>query len=405
MNIEIMEEKYINLLLNRCLNFDNSKSLLIYYNTVNKNFVDKVIEHAKKIGVIDIYLDEYNIYEYRDKINNLSLEEIEKDKYFDKSIWDSYAKKGASFLMFESEFPGVMDDVDQEKLSKARFISRNSRKLYRDKSARNEIPWCIAALPNKLWADSIFKNDENSYEKLYEVILKMCMIDTDNPIDSWNNYIKKATKRANKLTSMGIKKIHYTNSLGTDLYISYPEGSIWECVGSESENNMIANMPSYEVFTSPDYRKTEGIVYNSKPLMYGGGLVDKFYIKFENGKAVDYKAEIGNEILKNIITSDDTSCYLGETALVNYDSPISNTGLVFGTTLFDENASCHIALGNSFPTCIKDGTKMSKEELIKKGLNYSSNHVDFMIGTNDLRIEAETKDGNIVLFKDGNFPF
>ena len=402
-NYEVLEDKYIELLLKRCLNFDKSKSLFLSYDKVNKRFADKVISYAKNMGVLDIGIDCEDIYERHEKLKNIKLEDIEKDSYFDKSNWDIYAKKDASFLMLESEFPGVMDDIDPKKIAKAKFTNRKTRELFREKELKNEIPWCIAAIPNQVWADKIFKNDPNSLEKLYDVIFKMCMVDTLDPILSWNNYIKEVDIKIRKLNDLKITKLHYTNSLGTDLYIEMPEYVIWRGVGSGSEKNMIVNMPSYEIFSSPNYLKTEGIVYSSKPLFYGGAVVNDFYLKFKEGKVVDFNAKEGYEILKGIIESDSNSCYLGEVALVDYDSPISNTKLVFGTTLFDENASCHLALGEAFSDTIPDGSNMSREELLKNGLNVSSNHVDFMIGTSDLVIEAETKDGLIKLFDKGNF--
>lgn len=401
--INLLEDKYIKLLLERCLNFKKSKSLFISYDKVNKNFVDKVVSYAKGMGIDDIKLEENDIYTLRNKLDNLSLEEIENDKYFDKSIWDVYAKKDASFLMLETEFPGVMDGVDEEKFVYAKSINRKTRKLFREKETTYQIPWCFAALPNQIWADNIFKNDPNSYNKLFKVICSMCMVDTDDPIASWNEYIKISGDRANKLNSMKIKKLHYTNSLGTDLYVGIPDDAIWVSVGSGLEQDMLVNMPSYEIFTSPDYLSTEGIVYSSRPLMYGGSLIDNFYIKFKQGKVIDFNAEVGLNILKGIIESDDKSCYLGEIALVDYDSPISNTKLIFGNTLFDENASCHLAFGDAFPTCLKNGLNMTREELLKKGINHSNNHVDFMIGTSDLKIEAETVNGKITLFENGNF--
>ena len=399
--LEMLEDKYIELLLKRCLNFKKSNSLFISYDKVNQCFVDKVIAYAKDMGINDIAIDSEDIYLRREKLLNINLDDIEKDPYFDKSKWDEYAKKDASFLMLESEFPGVMDDVDPKKVSEAKLINRKTRELFRVKEMRNEIAWCIAALPNQVWADSIFKNDPDSYNKLFEVIFKMCMVDTQNPIESWNNYILESQNRVSKLNDLKISKLHYTNSLGTDLYVELPSGAIWQSVGSE--HNMICNMPSYEVFTSPNYLKTEGIVYSSKPLFYGGAKVNDFYLEFKEGKVVDFDAKEGKAILKGIIESDNTSCYLGEVALVNYDSPISNTKLVFGTTLFDENASCHLALGEGFADSIQDGAKMKKEELLKNGINVSSNHVDFMIGTSDLIIEAETINGKINIFENGNF--
>ena len=401
--MENNEKKYIKLLLERCLNFNKSKSLLISYDKVNKSFVDHVVEYAKTLGVNDIYLDEDDINTTKEKLENLTLDEIEQDPYFDKTIWDEYAKKDASFLMLETEFPNELEDIDPLKIAKAKYINRTTRELFRKKEASNEIPWCIAALPNEKWARSIFPNEDNAYEKLYEVILNMCMVDKEDPIKSWNEHLNKLKKLSTKLTDLKITKLHYKNSLGTDLTIELPSDVIWNSAAGSEDSNMLVNMPSYEIFTSPNYLKTNGIVYSAKPLIYGGGKIDEFYIEFKDGKVVNYDAKKGKEILKQIIESDKNSCYLGEVALVNNNSPISNTNLVFGTTLFDENASCHLALGDGFPDSIKDGLTMTKEELLGKGINQSKNHVDFMIGTKDLEIKAETKEGSILIFENGNF--
>ena len=201
---------------------------------------------------------------------------------------------------------------------------------------------------------------------------------------------------------MKIKKLHYKNSLGTNLVVEMPDNYLFVSASDDKED-MFVNMPSYEIFSSPHYLKTQGIVYSSKPLVYAGSLIDKFYIEFKDGKVVNYDAKVGKDILKGIIKTDSNSCYLGEIALVNNDSPISNTGLVFGTTLFDENASCHLALGDGFSECIKNGSSMSKEELLNNGINRSMQHVDFMIGTPDLEIDAETENGIVPIFKNGNF--
>ena len=398
-----LEDKYIKLLLEKCLNFDKSKSLFISYDVVNKDFVEKVIDYAKKMGVTDIGIDEEDINVTHDILSKSSLGEIEKNPYFNKSKWDTYALKDASFLMLETEFPHIMDDIDSEKVAKARFINRSTREVFRKKETTYEIPWCIAALPNEVWANDIFKDDPQAFDKLYEVIFKICMVDTENPIESWNNYLEKNAIISKKLNELEIKKLHYKNSLGTDLTVEMPDRSIWLSAEGEKDLNMFVNMPSYEIFSSPDYRKTNGIVYSSRPLCYGGGLIDEFYVKFKDGKVIDYDAKVGKEILKGIIESDNNSCFLGEVALVNYDSPISNTGLVFGTTLIDENASCHLALGDGFNDAIEGGIDLSDEELLQRGINRSKQHVDFMIGTSDLEIEAETNKGLVSLFKNGNF--
>lgn len=399
--MEELENKYIELLLKKCLNFKKSKSLFISYNKVNKDFVEKVIMYAKKLGVEDIGIDEEDNEVKHQKLKEETNEEIEKDPYFDKNKWNKYAKKDANFLILDTEFPGLYDDIEPEKIAKAGYINRETRKLFREKEITYQIPWCIAALPNEMWAANIFKNNKNAYEKLFKVICQMCMVDEKDPIKSWDNYLKKTDENTKKLNDLKIKSLTYKNNIGTNLKIYIPEDAIW--TSAAEDEDMFVNMPSYEIFSSPDYKKTEGIVYSSRPLVYNGGEIDEFYLKFKNGKVIDFDAKKGKDILKGIIESDANSCYLGEVALVNYDSPISNTGLVFGTTLFDENASCHLALGDGFSDCIKDGIKKTKDELLALGINQSTTHVDFMIGTKDLNIEAETSEGKKLIFKNGNF--
>lgn len=403
MNLGILEDKYIDLILKRCLNFDKSSSLFINYIKENKNVVDKIIEKAKKIGIEDIYLDEEDLKKTHELLINLSVEEIKKDEYFRCDKWDEYAKKDASFLILESYIPKLMDDIDEEKISASNYVKRTTKPIYKKKQMTYDIPWCICCLPNELWAKELFPDKENSYELLYKTLLNICMVDEYDPIDNWNNYIKDTIHRVNKLNELKIKKLHYKNDLGTDLIIELIPDSVWEGVGTGKEENMLVNMPSYEIFTSPNSKKTEGIVYSSKPLNYNGALIDEFWLKFEKGKVIDFDAKKGKKILEGIINSDDGSSYLGEAALVSYDSPISNTNLVFYETLLDENASCHLALGEGFKTVIKDYDKYSDEEIEKMGLNISKVHVDFMIGTKDLNIVAETDNGNIEIFKDGNF--
>jgi aminopeptidase len=401
MNKDKLDEKYVKLLLERCLNFDKSSILFINYNQEIKPFVTKIVDYAKKIGIKEIYLDEDNPILIHETLKNQTLTELETNPLFNKSIWDDYAQRNATFLMLETEYPNLMDDIEPEKLAKTSFLKRASRPIFREKETTNEISWCIAAYPGEIWSKHLFPNDINAYDKLYNLICKMCMLDTENPIQSWNNYIKESKKTIDKLNSLNISKLHYTNSKGTNLTINLPNNHIW--VGSGNETNSLCNMPSYEIFTSPDYRYTTGTVYSSKPLIYNGGLIDNFYLKFESGKVIDYDAKIGKDILKGIIESDANSCYLGEVSLINYNSPISNTKVVFGTTLFDENASCHLALGDSFPECIKDGLTTPRNILLENGLNNSQNHVDFMIGTKDLNIIADTPTGKVQIFKDGNF--
>ena len=401
--IEELENKYVNLLIDRCLSFKKSKSLFINYYSDNDAFVEKLVTSAKSRGIEDIYLDRNDKEERHQKLLQ-SVEEINNDDYFDDAIWDEYAKKNAAFLMLSTEFPGYFADIPSENMTAASLKTRTSKPFYKLKQLTNEISWCIAVIPNKIWAKEKFPDlsEEDAYNEYFKLMCHCTMVDKENPIEEWNKFLDRQRMLVSKLNELQITNMHYTNSLGTDLVIGLSPDALWQCAGYEG-SDVIVNMPTYEVFTSPDYRLTEGIVYASKPLMYGGALVDRFWVKFKDGKVVDYDAEVGKEILKGIIESDEYSCFLGECALVDKNTAIAQTNFVYGETCLDENASCHIALGDAFPECLKGAEDESVEERRNRGLNHSDNHVDFMIGTDDLNIMAETKNGEMLIFKNGEF--
>ena len=400
---EELENKYIDLLIGRCLSFKKSNSLFINYFDDNEKFVEKLVTKAKSKGIDDIYLDRNDKEERHQKLLQ-SVEEINNDDYFDDAIWDEYAKKNAAFLMLSTEFPGYFADIPSENMTTASLKTRTSKPLYKLKQLTNEISWCIAVIPNKIWAKEKFPDlsEDDAYNEYFKLMCHCTMVDRENPIEEWDKFLDRQRSLVRALNDLQITKMHYTNSLGTDLVIGLSPDALWQCAGYEG-SDVIVNMPTYEVFTSPDYRLTEGIVYASKPLMYGGALVDKFWVKFKDGKVIDYDAEVGKEILKGIIESDEYSCFLGECALVDKNTAIAQTNFVYGETCLDENASCHIALGDAFPECLKGAEDESIDERRERGLNHSDNHVDFMIGTDDLNIVAETKNGEILIFKNGEF--
>ena len=400
---EELENKYIDLLIGRCLSFKKSNSLFINYFDDNEKFVEKLVTKAKSKGIDDIYLDRNDKEERHQKLLQ-SVEEINNDDYFDDAIWDEYAKKNAAFLMLSTEFPGYFADIPSENMTTASLKTRTSKPIYKEKQLKNEISWCIAVIPNKIWAKEKFPDlsEDDAYNEYFKLMCHCTMVDRENPIEEWDKFLDRQRSLVRALNDLQITKMHYTNSLGTDLVIGLSPDALWQCAGYEG-SDVIVNMPTYEVFTSPDYRLTEGIVYASKPLMYGGALVDKFWVKFKDGKVIDYDAEVGKEILKGIIESDEYSCFLGECALVDKNTAIAQTNFVYGETCLDENASCHIALGDAFPECLKGADIESIDERRERGLNHSDNHVDFMIGTDDLNIVAETKNGEILIFKNGEF--
>lgn len=404
--MEQLEQKYIELILQRCVNFEQSKSLMIHCDFKEHiKFAEKLKKRANEMGIMDVCINVNDRDEIHEYLKNTPIEEIALNPIIDKSAWNTYAEKGGALVFLNSVVPGLMSDISAEKIEKWSKVTETQVPYYRSNVSKYIFPWCIVCLPNERWAKDIFPDSENAYEKLYLNILKMCMIDRPDPVAAWKEYIDGNNYFKNRLNELQVRKMHFKNSLGTDLTIEIPEGNVWMNLDKTDAKGgkLIANMPSYEIFTTPDYRKTNGIVYSSRPLCYGGRRIENFSLTFKDGKVVEVSAESGQDILEKLIFETENAEYLGEVALVQNDSPISNTGLVFNTTLFDENASCHLALGRGFSKSFRDYGKLSDEELVKQGLNLCKNHVDFMIGTPDLNISAETKEGQTLVFKKGNF--
>ena len=308
-----------------------------------------------------------------------------------------------------SEDPDGLKGMNQEKYGKAMQERFKVIKPFRDEMD-NKYQWCIAAVPGKAWAKKIFPNDRPSVavEKLWEAILTTSRCVSDDPIKEWEEHNRDLEERCKYLNSLKIKTLVYKASNGTDLRVGmipqakFMGGGEYSLLG----NYFNPNIPSEECFTTPMKGMAEGIVFSSKPLSYRGQLIDNFSIRFSEGKAIEVHAEQNEELLRQLITADEGSGYLGECALVPYDSPIRNSGLLFYNTLFDENAACHLALGRGFTNCIENYENYTKEELHALGVNDSMLHEDFMIGTKDLSITAETEDGKKAqIFKDGNWAF
>ena len=402
--MEKLMRKYAEVLLKTCLKVEENQPLFISFNTERLDFVRIVSEEAYKIGVKDIYFDMSDPYLKHEALKYLEIEDLKQLSFWNKEMWNVYARKHAAFLMLASETPGLMKDIDPKKMSELIRYSQETREefeAYRDKS---ELAWCIAAVPTKAWADELFDNNEDSVNMLWNKIFEICSIDQEDPVKIWNDKLALLKKRASKLNEKKIKTLIYKDNKN-NFKIDFPDNHNWAsgCERLANGKEVLVNFPTEEVFTSPDCRSAEGIVFSSKPLEYQGVILDNFQIEFKDGVVTNFKAEKGEETLKEMINICENSNMLGEVALVPYDSPISNTNMVFLETLFDENAACHLALGDSFTECINEvGTK---EELFNKfNMNNSKSHVDFMIGTKDLNIKGITQDNKeIDIFINGNF--
>lgn len=401
-----LHTKYAEILLKNCLKVKPNQPLFISANVERRDFVRVVANVAYEIGVKDIYFDIQDPYLKHDALLNLTAEELKKTELYNKAIWNEYARRGAAFLMLASENPGLMNDIDPKKSTEMSMYAFGTRKEFDNMRDKSLVPWCIAAVPTPLWAEKMFPASEDPVAELWDKIFEACCLKEENPSNIWDKKIELLSKRSDKLTEFDFKKLIYKNSKGTNFEIELPENHIWHS-GLETLQNgegILVNFPTEEVFVSPTKNSANGIVYSAKPLSYQGVLIDNFYIEFKDGQAVSSGAEQGAEMLNEMIHSCENSDYLGEVALVEYSSAINKLNIVFLETLFDENASCHLALGDSFPECIVDGPNKTKEELIAAGLNKSDNHVDFMIGTEDLSIIGITRDNKEVqIFENGNF--
>lgn len=400
--MEDLKRKYAKFLIEGCLRLkEGDKLFIIGYNLI-EDFIKLVIEEANKLGIVEIKTLINDPFKQKELYLTKTYEEIIRNPIMDRTMYNDMAKNGYAFLSLSSTLPGFYEDVDAELLSRVSRYQMKSISEYKEYQLKGLIKWNISAVPNSIWAKDLFGSEDE--DLLWNLIIDICLIREDNPVFSWKEKLMCLKKRADYLNQLKIDKLIYYNSLGTDLEIGLPNGYLFQSADEGTGNGNIVNMPTEEVFTSPDRLRVKGRVYSSKPLLHNGNLIEDFWLEFREGKIIDYDAKKGKEILKGIIVTDEGSHYLGEVALVDYHSPISLTNVLFKNTLYDENASCHLAIGESFPECIQDGLTKEKEELVLTGLNMSHEHVDFFIGTSDLEIKAVLQNGKeVVIMKDGDF--
>jgi len=409
MNNELLE-KYALLLVKTGINIQNNQTLVINSPIECAPFTRIVSKVAYTQGARDVVIN------WRDELSSkIKFMNAPEDVFIEYPDWQrdfylSNARKGAAFLSISASDPDLMKDVNPGRMSKAHKAASTAIKEYRDRLMSNKNVWCVASIPTISWAKKVFPelSEDEATEKLWNSIFKTVRVDTEDPVASWETHKGNLKKSMDFLNSNNFKYLLYKNSLGTDLKIELPENHLWLGGSDYTPDGIefIANMPTEEVFTLPKKDGVNGIVVSSKPLNYNGNLIEKFSITFKQGKIVDFSAEVGYDILKSIIETDEGSHYLGEVALVPYDSPISNSNILFYNTLFDENASCHLAIGKAYPVCIKNGENLSDEELVIEGVNDSFVHEDFMVGTDDLQIIGITADGKqIPIIENGNFVF
>lgn len=402
--------KYANLLIRKGLNVQPGQVVEIRASLDQPEFIKMCVEEAYKAKASDVIVT-FN-YQPIDKIvmNKSKFANLKDFNFRIKGIWDYREKMLPCMLYIESDDPDGLKGMNQEKAAKVHQELYKFIKPIRNRM-ENKYQWCIAAVPGVNWARKMFPNvsKHQAVENLWKAILEVSRVTLD-PIKAWELHNKDLQARCAYLNNLNLDYLHYeSKESGTNFTVWMNENVIWEGGSEVSLGNGIEynpNIPSEECFTSPLKGKAEGIVYSSKPLSYNGQVIDKFSVRFEKGRVVEYHAEQNEELLGHIINMDEGAHYLGECALIPFDSPISNSGLLFYSTLFDENASCHLALGHGFTNLYKGYENFTQEELHAKGINDSITHVDFMIGTKDFEITGHTRDGkDIKIFTKGNWAF
>lgn len=410
MDYKEYEEKYAKLLVNKCLVNNGKKPLLIVFESAEiLSFAKLCSKVAKECGYKEVNIFNKRPQEIHEYLLNTSLENIEINSLLDRSLMEEMAKKEANILILDTFQENCFANVSNDKLKKYREIVDSQLDTYYDFTSNFKCPWNVACYPTVNWAKKVYPNlkEKEAFDLLFLNIMKMCLCDKQSPEKEWEIVQKEHQERAERLNDLQIRKLHYSNNSGTNLDVYLPSNHIW--LGADDKdyygNSFICNMPAYELFTSPIYSETKGTVLSSMPIYYNGKIINKFGLEFKKGQVTniltsndeDYKS------LKELINTDDNSKFLGECAIVESTTPVGQTNTLYYNPSYDENYSTHLALGTAYPDSIKNGLEMSKEELIANGLNVSKTHVDFMIGTKDLEITADTKKGKMLIFSDGRF--
>ena len=401
-------EAYADLIVKKGLNLDAGQPVFLIAGLDQPEFVRMTVEKCYQAGAskvvvnwLDMPLEKLaHIYQSEETLSSIEDWELER--------WKWRAEKLPALLWLDSDDPDGMNGIDQGKRARAQMARFPKIKPFRD-AMENKHQWCIAGVPGKAWARKVFPGmpDDVAEEKLWDAILQTARANGD-PLKNWDEHNATIHRRCEILNKYQFASLEYKSANGTDFRVGLiPQGIFAGAQENDlSGRSFNPNIPSEEIFTSPKRGEAEGTLVSTKPLSWQGTLIENFSIRFENGKAVEVHAEKGQDALERMIAMDEGALYLGECALIAWDSPINNTGLLFYSTLYDENASCHMALGRGFGNCLKDYETYSLEEQHNMGINDSMIHVDFMIGAEDLDITGITPSGErVAIFRKGAWCF
>ena len=388
---------YANLLVKKGVALARGQELVLQAPVEAADFARRVVRAAYRAGaghVTVLWVD--------DTVSRLTYENCPVEFFEHTPSWqveqlNSLAEAGAAFLFLEGQDPAALKGVDPAKPATAARAHNTECRSFRDGMDFGKNVWCIAGVPVVAWAREVFPtlSPAEALYRLWVLILEVARADGEDPESAWETHNASFEKTKRFLNSHRFDALRYESSNGTSLTVGLPEGHVWDGGAGRTQDGVtfFPNIPTEEVFTSPDRLRADGVVHSALPLVRAGQMVRDFWLRFEGGRVVDFGAEQGREVLRHIIETDENSCRLGECALVSKNTPIRQSETLFFDTLYDENASCHLALGMGFPECLEGGVNLDKDELLARGVNQSSTHVDFMIGTDDLNIWGVAADG------------
>ena len=406
-NFEEKLQKYAELIVKVGVNVQPGQEVVLYINVEQQHFAHLIVKEAYKAGAGKVMIKWSDTFAQREFLENASDEFLENVPEFAKEEAQYIANHRCCRISVMSEDPGAFGGIDQKRV--AAYQSANGKALMpvRQATQNNDLSWTVVAAASPAWAERVFPDlkGEAAVDRLWEEIFKTTRIDCEDPIQAWKDHDAKLHEKEDWLNKEQFSALHYT-SPRTDLTIGLPENHVWEGGGSKNAAGIefMANMPTEECFTAPDNRRIDGYVTSTKPLSYAGNILENMKFTFKDGKVVEATAEKGQAVLDHLLETDEGVRSLGEVSLVPDPSPISQSGITFFNTLFDENASDHLALGAAYPFNVQGGTKMSEDQLKAKGINFSQAHVDFMVGSADMNIDGIKKDGTIVpVFRNGDW--
>lgn len=406
-------EKYAKLLVANGINVQPGHTLALSIDVEQRELAHLIVKEAYALGAHEVIVQWTDDVINREKFLHAPMERLDNVPEYKIAEMNYLLENKASRLGVRSSDPGALNGVDADKLSASAKAMGLAMKPMRIATQSNKVSWTVAAAAGLEWAKKVFPNaasDEEAVDFLWDQIFKTCRVYEADPVKAWEEHAAILKSKADMLNKEQFSALHYT-APGTDLTLGLPKNHVWESAGAVNAQGeeFLPNMPTEEVFTAPDFRRADGYVTSTKPLSYNGNIIEGIKVTFKDGQIVDITAEKGDQVMKDLVFENAGAralgeCALGECALVPDPSPISQSGIIFFNTLFDENASNHLAIGATYATSVVDGAEMSEEELEAAGLNRSDVHVDFMIGSNQMDIDGIREDGTRVpLFRNGNW--